>query len=237
MNSGRVRVVSFDAGGTLITPWPSVGEVYAVGARALGLGELDPRELTARFTDAWRQRPAFDYSPGAWAGLVADTFRGLVAESEGPMLFTELYERFARGDAWRVFADVTPTLRDLHAAGYRLVVTSNWDERLRRLLAALRLADEFEWIGVSAEVGFHKPDARFFDAVARQIGAPAETILHVGDRASEDVVGARAAGWSAVLLDRKLPGHELPDRISGLTDLLALLASGGAEGRRIAVGE
>ena len=68
----RIRVISFDAGGTLLAPWPSVGSVYAAGAKALGLGDCDPQGLNARFAVAWRRARDFDYSRAAWSGVVAD---------------------------------------------------------------------------------------------------------------------------------------------------------------------
>ena len=54
----------------------------------------------------------------------------------------------------------------------------------------------------SAEAGAPKPDpAIFVSALALVRCEPAEA-LHVGDTREEDVVGARAAGIRALLLDR-----------------------------------
>ena len=215
-----IRVISFDAGGTLLTPFPSVGSVYAAGARAVGLGECDPDELNSRFAAAWHRSDGFDYSRPAWSGLVADTFRGLVTDPESPELFRHLYDRFSQAAAWRIYSDVLPTLRGLRAAGFRLVVASNWDERLIPLFVALGLAPEFEWVAASAQVGFHKPDRRFFDAITRHLGISADAILQVGDQWREDVEGAQLAGWSAVYLSRRPKSSPGPNTIHSLTELL-----------------
>jgi putative hydrolase of the HAD superfamily len=53
----------------------------------------------------------------------------------------------------------------------------------------------------SALVGFEKPDPRIFaTALTRTASDPARTV-HVGDVYAADVLGARAAGLPAVLLD------------------------------------
>jgi putative hydrolase of the HAD superfamily len=199
----EIAAVSFDAGGTLIAPWPSVGHAYVEIARRHGEGGLDPVEVNRRFLAAWQGRgPAFDYSRRAWAALVAESLRGLTPLADDPEYFRELYEHFAGPEPWRVYPDVLPALEELRRRGYRLAVLSNWDARLRPLLIALGLARHFDWLGVSSELGVHKPDPRIFERAARSLGVPPGAIVHVGDSFEEDVAGARAAGWRAVWLAR-----------------------------------
>jgi putative hydrolase of the HAD superfamily len=52
------------------------------------------------------------------------------------------------------------------------------------------------------ECGFAKPDARIFQVAADAAGVPLESVLHVGDDAAMDVVGALQAGMQAVWLNR-----------------------------------
>lgn len=199
----EIAAVSCDVGGTLIEPWPSVGHAYVEVARRHGGGGLDPIEVNRRFLAAWQGRgPAFDYSRAAWAALVADSLRGLSPLADDPDYFRELYEHFAGPAPWRVYPDVLPALEELRRRGYLLAVLSNWDARLRPLLTALGVARYFDWLGVSAELGVHKPDPRIFDRAVRALGVPPPAIAHVGDSFEEDVAGARAAGWRAVWLAR-----------------------------------
>ena len=218
----RWPVVSFDAGGTLLEPWPSVGHVYADSAASLGLGPVDAQALNQQFAAAWRRPSAgtFDYSRSAWADIVARSFAGLVPQPDSPDLFHDAYARFTHPSAWRVFTEVRTTLQTLHDAGVRLIVTSNWDERLPRLLTDLALAPYFEWIAVSAEIGFHKPDSRCFHAVTTRLGVSAKQILHVGDSLREDIDGARAAGWSAVQICRRSPPPASTDALRSLQELI-----------------
>src|ERR1041385_8799653 len=76
----RLKAVSFDVGGTLIDPWPSVGHVYAAVAAESGLPAYDPAVLTAQFVAAWRAKATFDSSRAAWASLVVSTFGGSEGE-------------------------------------------------------------------------------------------------------------------------------------------------------------
>jgi phosphoglycolate phosphatase-like HAD superfamily hydrolase len=98
-----------------------------------GVSNSKSEDLNRRFLDAWRSRSKFDYSQAAWFALVQETF-GRDSGTDSEALFSDLYQRFARADAWTVFPDVLPTLENLLSRGVRLGIVSNWDERLRRHL-------------------------------------------------------------------------------------------------------
>src|SRR5262245_41287816 len=104
-----IKAITFDVGGTLIEPWPSVGHVYADVAARHGLKNIAPDSLNVRFKSAWQACRDFDYSRSGWEELVNQTFRGLIP-GERVHFFPDLYDRFAEPDAWRVFEDVRPTL-------------------------------------------------------------------------------------------------------------------------------
>ncbi len=217
----HIRAITFDVGGTLIQPWPSVGHVYAEVAADHGLTEVDPTTLNRRFAAAWSTRGEFEHSHQGWAGLVDATFAGLVDRKPSASFFPKLYERFADPAAWRIYDDVLPTLDELASRGFALAAVSNWDERLRPLLAALNLDGYFEAVLVSCELYFAKPSNVIFEHALRKLGvAPAEA-LHVGDSPLEDVEGAKSAGMKGLLLDRS--GTPGAGRIQSLTELLALV--------------
>ena len=199
-----IRAVTFDVGGTLVEPWPSVGHIYAEEAAKFGMAGLQPEALNRQFASVWKSRSDFDYSQAAWRELVNETFASLSPEPPGQHCFDAIYKRFARAPAWRVFEDVLPTLEALQVLGFKLGIISNWDERLHPLLGELGLCDRFDAIVVSHDTGHAKPAPEIFHRASAQLGVAADFILHVGDNATEDVVGARGAGMQAVLLDRKL---------------------------------
>jgi len=214
----RIEAVTFDVGGTLIVPWPSVGHIYAAGAQSLGLGPFDADELNQSFRRAWKRQTTFDYSKQAWFSVVVATFQDLVPAPQREALFQCLYDRFRRPNAWRVHDDVLPTLAALKAKKIRLAVVSNWDDRLPPLLKALDLERWFEVSAISFQLNAPKPDPRLFRHAAEQLELEPRHLLHVGDSEREDLQGALAAGFQALLLDRAGPSGE--GRITKLTDLL-----------------
>lgn len=212
----RIQAVSFDVGGTLIEPWPSVGHVYAEIAAKHGLNGLSTQLLNERFKAAWRTCRDFDYTRAGWEILVNQTFAGLTDSCAH--FFPELYERFAEPEAWRIFDDVQATLDSLASRDIRLVIVSNWDERLRVLLQRLRLQNYFETLVISCEVGFAKPSPVIFEQAATKLGLPRHSILHVGDSLEMDVQGARAAGLEALHLRRAI-SKAAPGEIGSLAEL------------------
>lgn len=217
MSRGRLRAIFFDAGGTLIRPYPSVGAVYATVARRHGIHRTAD-EMEGAFHQSWAalKRPGLTVSRKEWWRELV--FRVLGQENEA--CFEELFETFARSDAWQVFPDVEDTLREARARGLHVGVLSNWDERLRELLDGTGLAKHFDSMTISCEVGVEKPNAEIFLAALRAAGVTASQAVHVGDSYGEDVRGAETAGMKGILVDRE--GRH-PDGIRDLRDVWARL--------------
>lgn len=218
-----IEAVTFDAGQTLIEPWPSVGQVYAQVAARHGVQGLSADLLDRRFAAAWSARTEFNHTRGEWAALVDETFRGLTPALPSLSFFAELYAHFGQPQAWRVFPDVGPALDALSALGLKLGVISNWDDRLRPLLRGLKLYDCFDAVVVSCEVGFSKPSPMIFQQAAGQLALPPAAILHVGDNRELDAQAARAAGFQARRLRRGATTLE-DGQIQSLAELGPLLA-------------
>jgi putative hydrolase of the HAD superfamily len=192
-----IRAVFFDVGGTLIYPWPSIGEVYARVGRQFGV-EASAEALQQAFRFAWKEtkRGALTTSDKEWWRALVQR----VAPGAQPGYFEALFEAFAQPEAWRVFPDVSETLATCRRHGLHVGVISNWDERLRPLLDRLGLRGHFDSITVSCEVGVEKPAAGIFQAAMRAAGTSAGEALHIGDSESEDVEGAQAVGMKACLV-------------------------------------
>jgi putative hydrolase of the HAD superfamily len=207
-----VRAVFFDAVGTVLVPDPGAVAVYAAAARRHGL-DPDPDRIKARFWDAYRAEEAADRAAGwetdearevaRWRAIVAAALPGSPAGC-----FDELYQHFARPDAWRVPADAAPLFAALAARGLALGLASNYDSRLDSVVAGRpELAPLVGRVVVSSRVGARKPGRAFFDGVVMAAGCRAGEILLVGDDLENDFEGATAAGLRAVLLD---PGGRHP---------------------------
>ncbi|SRR5581483_2976334 len=197
----QIQAVTFDAGGTLIKPWPSVGHVYAGVAARHGV-KAEPAVLNRQFGAAWRNLKNFNHEREQWAALVDASFAGCTDQPPSTTFFNEIYDRFTEPDAWHIFEDVLPTLNALAARGLNLGIISNWDDRLGPLLERLGLRKYFEAVIISCDVGFTKPSPVIFEHATRKMGVAPEFILHVGDSRSADVEGAKTAGYEALLLER-----------------------------------
>ncbi len=113
-----------------------------------------------------------------------------------------IYRPGASDELWNVpLPGIAEALRELRALGLKLVVVSNADGTVERGLTRAGLHALLDEIVDSHLVGFEKPDPRIFAHALARSGARAETTLHVGDLYAADVVGARAAGVHALLLD------------------------------------
>jgi putative hydrolase of the HAD superfamily len=192
-----IRAVFFDVGGTLIHPWPSVGEVYARVGKRFGVN-ASPEALEQAFRSAWKEskRSALTTSDKEWWRALVQR---VMPEAQAGY-FEALYETFAQPDAWRIFPEVFATLATCRKRRWHVGVISNWDERLRPLLDRLGLSGYFDSITVSCEVGAEKPTAEIFQAALRAAGMTPGESLHIGDSEAEDVDGARAVGMNARLV-------------------------------------
>jgi putative hydrolase of the HAD superfamily len=216
----NIRAISFDVGGTLLEPWPSVGHVYADVAGRFGISDVAPEALNRAFGVAWKARKDFDYSRAAWRRLVVETFAEALAPAPDGACFDAIYEHFAGPVPWRVFDDVLPTLTSARERGLKLAVVSNWDERLGPLLEALDIARHFDVVVSSHSCGHTKPAGEIFLRAAEMLGFPAESVLHIGDSRAEDFDGAQSAGLAALWLDRSGRG------VGAVGTLAAVLGNG-----------
>jgi putative hydrolase of the HAD superfamily len=105
----------------------------------------------------------------------------------------------------------------------RLGIISNWDSRLRALLNALALANEFETVVISCEAGVEKPDRAIFERALANLGLSPHEAFHIGDDRISDFEGPRAAGMAAALVVRKGPAPEGVQTVDSLTRLLDFL--------------
>lgn len=229
MSLTNIRAVVFDVVGTLIHLEPPAAWVYAaVGARYGS--RLAVEAIAGRFAAAFRREEEADRATGwrtseererqRWRTIVG---RVLHDVPDPEACFAELFEHFSRPAAWRLDAEVPALLDQLAGRGYALGLASNYDGRLRRVLAGLPMLRRITHQIISSEVGWRKPAAGFFAAVGRAVALPLNKILYVGNTWENDYEGARAAGLAALLLDPHGRAPAGAARITQLSDLLTCL--------------
>lgn len=200
-----MKVVVFDVVGTLVEPCPRVSRAYSEAGRRHGV-ELVEDVIAERFAAAWRRQEAIDAAATPafatnrqreferWRGIVDDVFEHGPASGA---IFADLWEHFARPEAWRSLPEGVHLVEDVKRAGGEVALASNFDERLfeiARVVEPLTLADH---IFASSELGWRKPAPEFFREVERRLGRQPEELVLVGDDPLLDVAAARKAGWEA----------------------------------------
>jgi putative hydrolase of the HAD superfamily len=223
--------IFLDAGGVLVNPnWARVSE--ALGRRGV---IADPVRLAAAEPHAKRDldtaeriQSTTDQSRGwDYFNLVLNHAGIALSEATDDAL-AELRDYHRRHNLWEsVPAEVPPALAALRRHGLRLVVVSNSNGTLRAKLERLGLLSAFDLVVDSFELGVEKPDPAIFALALERLGAQAGSTLHVGDFFHIDVVGARAAGLHAWLIDTAnlYASHDCP-RFSSLTAVVEAVTSG-----------
>ena len=108
------------------------------------------------------------------------------------------------------------------------LITNGLSEVQRTRLNRLDIADHFDAVTISAEVGASKPSGAIFDAAFAALGQPnKKTTLMVGDNLNSDIRGGAEYGLATCWFNprgRSLPdGHEPTYEIAHLRDVLALI--------------
>ena len=204
LDVSRIEAISLDLDDTLWPIWPTIERAEEVlhawllreAPRTADLlvkpGMLrELREATARE----RSDLAHDLS-----GLRRESIRTALRRSgEDPALAEPAFDVFfAERQRVVLYDDALPALQ-LLSARYPLIAISNGNADLRQTGI-----DRWFRAGFSArEFGSAKPHAPIFEAAAASVGVQPSAVLHVGDDAELDVIGARNAGMQAVWLARE----------------------------------
>jgi putative hydrolase of the HAD superfamily len=215
--------VLLDALGTLLRLEPPAPLLRAELARRTGHDPGEPAAVAAIRAEIAYYRAHID--EGRDAASLAE-LRGRCAEAMRPALAPPLRElpgevltaALLGALRFSAYPDAAPALRRLRAAGWPLVVVSNWDASLEERLAETGLAGLVDGAVASAVAGAAKPDPVIYTRALALVDARPDASLHVGDTVEADVAGALAAGIAPVLLDR----HDAADAPEGVPVIRSL---------------
>ena len=234
-----IRTVFFDAGFTLIRPYPSTPEICQQVCQRLNL-HIHLDAVKERMTEAqdyyYRQMRLNRHTWGSeqaisefWISYYMNLLRPFIEEHDEPRLYQlaqVINQEFDKHTSWEVYSDVFPTLEALRRHKYTLGVISDWGISLGPILRRLNLTPYFDCLLVSAVTRYAKPSPLLYEMALERANSIADYTLHIGDSYIHDVLGARAVGMTPVLLDR--PGHLEESNVDcllihSLADLLDLL--------------
>ena len=126
---------------------------------------------------------------------------GYPQESVEP--FTRAF-RAAWGKTHTLVPEAKEMLDALKSKGYRLFAASNSFAHLQRSrLEQAGILHYFEDTYISMDIGYDKPDVRFFEEALRRSGLQPREVLMIGDSMTTDILGAQAAGIDALFFDRR----------------------------------
>jgi putative hydrolase of the HAD superfamily len=209
----RPRAIFFDAADTLFELAEPVSCVYARHFHEAGFS-IGEDEVRRAFGQVFRSLPPPDYTTNQdgdlaerawWRNVVKVTadLCGVVSEGDRfEALFWGLFRHYAGGAAYRAFPEAVPVLRGLKEEGFELVVVSNFDRRLHRIVEELGLAGWFSVVVSSADARSRKPDPGIFQHALKLLDLEAAQVVHIGDSLDADVRGAEQVGIRAFLLER-----------------------------------
>lgn len=178
--------------------WPDIVEDWAIG-------RLTGRDLSHRIWQLTLQRFGCD-----------DDFLASFASLK--------HLKLAR-ETWQLYDDVPELFRFADDARVPMaLVTNGASDTQRDKLRVLGIDGWFDAFAVSGEVGARKPLADIFASALECLGVHGKDVWHVGDSLESDVAGARAAGLTAVWINRygakREPGDPEPDmEIRSLSEL------------------
>jgi len=221
----HARALPLACGGTLALERAARAALYAEAAAARGL-DVDEATMGALMAEVHATLPvsvggAFRYSRGWFERFIEVIFveRLGLSSADLPAAQEALFARFADARTFRLFPGAREVVERARRAGWRVAVVSNWSHALEPLLGDLGVRPDA--VLSSAVEGLEKPDPELFHRALRRVGARAEGSLHAGDSLENDVLGARAAGLEAVLVDRS--GAAPPEGVQVIRSLDELL--------------
>lgn len=229
----KIRAISFDLDDTLWPIWPVIERaekalvawlsMHAPMTAALFASPSALQEIRQQMHDViLKTKPEIAHDLSA---IRKESIRlALYRAGDDPLLADAAFDVFfAERNRVEYYEDAMPAVEAL-AKRYPLVSLSNGNAQLDLVGLGMYFTAAVSATGF----GVAKPDARIFHEAARLAGVRAEEVLHVGDDATLDVLGALGAGMQAVWLNRqgKLWPHEQAQptlEIATLAELTALL--------------
>ncbi|MEQ1873006.1 MAG: HAD family hydrolase [Ilumatobacteraceae bacterium] len=219
--------ILFDAGGIFLLPDPTVlGPLLAYHGG-------DPSEAAHRRAHyaGMAAKSASGATEKFWDDYNVAYVRAVGVFEHEVDLAADVLGRSRNAHTWRwPIPESVSALRKLHAAGVPMGIISNASGQIAEVLARSAVCQVGEGSGTPVRViidshivGVAKPDPRIFDfALEYFIGVERARIAYIGDSATMDVGGARAAGLHPILLDPydDHAGADF-DRLRSLEELIA----------------
>lgn len=206
-----IKAVLFDALDTLFLAYPDRVSMYQrIVQETCGLATTHEEMAQAwgsviADTEAAAKNACdqTDSTGKAWLGFNAKVLAKLGytgdCEEKGKLI---KFESWSNPDNYRLYTDVLPALEALKKRGVRIGCVSNEDGYLGSFFTQFGIAEYFEIILTSGQVGCEKPSPRIFEEALTRCHLVANEVVFVGDSLIGDYQGSEAVGMKPLLIDR-----------------------------------
>lgn len=151
-------------------------------------------------------------------------------ESEGIVATSEAIQSSAAAilrtwePCWALDRDAMSVLSEIRERRYATALVTNFDHYpyVRSLLPRLGIADLFDEVVISSEVGFDKPQPEIFHLALQNLRVAPGSAVHIGDD-DVDISGAHAAGVRPIRISRKGRVNGDETTVTSLRELLMML--------------
>jgi putative hydrolase of the HAD superfamily len=202
----------FDYGGVLCHQPAQEDVALLAGAAGAPVADL--------MGEYWQSRRAYDMAELDVTEYWQQVGRGL-GRSYTPAEVVEL-SRLDSSMWLRLQDDMVALVADLAAAGMPLALLSNAPDDVAGAISGLPLAGQFRYLIFSCQLKTAKPDPACYRGALDRVGARAQDVIFIDDRA-ENVAGAAALGIRSVQFTAPAQARE------AVTALLG--GQAGADGR------
>lgn len=206
-----------DADETVLDFVRSSKESLAHAMRAAGLAyDENMFDIYKRINDGvWREYEEGKLSKPALMHARFSRFFGELGVSADPDEVNALYFDKLCGTGY-LLDGAGDFLRDLKERGRVFVITNGTPAAQYGRLVSLGLDGFFDGVYVSDEIGYKKPDPRFFEYLLCKEKLLRENCLVIGDSLTSDIAGANAAGIRCVWYapSGRMPEKAKPDYIA-----------------------
>lgn len=213
LNVSKIKAITLDLDDTLWPVWPTIARAELILQDWLTIHAPQTAQLCADADVKKRIRSEVNQRHPDRAHDLSFLRRESIRESlqragDAPYLADAAFDVFFAERQNVTLYDGVQTALERLAARYPLMGLSNGNADVFRTAAG----PYFKAAISAREFGVAKPDIRIFHAAAAQLNVPSEFVLHLGDDAHTDALGAINAGMQTAWVNTQ--GHDWPHQMA-----------------------
>ena len=225
-----IQTVLFDLDNTLIVKKPTLSEkIFELAAKAQPSLKFETVQRAYAASELWQgaqiqkeNETGVRMSDEEYLANLMRIYKEHVtfapdADGQLQKILMQDYEK-----EYRLSPQAKEILSYLKSEGMTLGVVSNNYGKIRQVLADLEIADFFDTIVISEEVGLYKPDPKILEYACAQLNTPCSAAIYVGDHPF-DILCAHSAGMPAVWMPEN-PFMTVPEDIGPAEHTIGLLS-------------